>query len=180
MFNLDPADPIAVSFKEPVGDEPTGAKNPELLRQKFSHGHDNTLHNSIGRIGYMSGGCSARWVDEDMADTLTARACDFIDRRANEKQPFFLFFALHDIHVPGTPHARFVGITPMGPRGRLFRQIGASAKFSSDSIHSVLPTTLWLFLPVTMGRCSTTAVNARTVKSISPRCLAKTISADGF
>jgi arylsulfatase A-like enzyme len=122
VFNLDPADPITVSFKEPVGDEPTGADNPELLRQKFSHGHNQTIHNGISRIGYMSGGRSARWVDEDMADTLTARACDFIDRHANEKQPFFLFFSLHDIHVPRTPHARFVGSTPMGPRGDAIAQ----------------------------------------------------------
>lgn len=122
VFNLDPSDPISVSFSHPVGNEPTGKKNPELLRQKLAHGHDNTIHNGVSRIGYMSGGKSARWVDEDMADTLTTRACDFLDRQANTKQPFFLFFSLHDIHVPRMPHERFVGSTTMGPRGDAIAQ----------------------------------------------------------
>ena len=70
----DPKDPIKVSYGKPVGDEPTGAKNPELLKVKPSHGHDNTIINGISRIGYMTGGKSARWVDEDMADVITRRA----------------------------------------------------------------------------------------------------------
>ncbi len=122
VLGLDPADPLRVSYKEPIGDEPTGAEHPELLRQKLDHGHDNTIHNGISRIGYMSGGNAARWNDEDMADLLTKRACDFIDRQANAKQPFFLYFALHDIHVPRTPQVRFVGSTTMGPRGDVITQ----------------------------------------------------------
>jgi len=122
VFGLDPADPLLISYGQPLGEEPTGAKSPELLRQKLSHGHDNTIHNGISRIGYMSGGRAARWVDEDMADTLTKRACDFMTRQAATQQPFFLFFSLHDIHVPRTPHARFVGQTSMGPRGDVIAQ----------------------------------------------------------
>ena len=41
---------------------------------KPSHGHDKTIVNGISRIGYMTGGKAARWVDEDMADTLTGKA----------------------------------------------------------------------------------------------------------
>jgi arylsulfatase A-like enzyme len=63
----------------------------------------------------MSGGQSALWVDEDMADTLTARAAGFIER--NAKQPFFLYFATHDIHVPRVPHSRFAGRSGRGGRG---------------------------------------------------------------
>jgi len=122
VFNLDSSDPISVSFRQPAGNEPTGKKNPELLRQKLAHGHGNTIHNGVSRIGYMSGGKSARWIDEEMADTLTTRACDFLDRQANSKQPFFLFFSLHDIHVPRMPHERFVGSTTMGPRGDVIAQ----------------------------------------------------------
>jgi len=122
VANLDPADPISVSFDKPIGDEPTGAKNPELLRQSLSHGHDNTIHNGVSRIGFMSGGKSARWIDEDMADTFTTKACDFIDRQGKAEQPFFLFLSLHDIHVPRLPHKRFVGTTKMGPRGDAIAQ----------------------------------------------------------
>ena len=115
VVDLDPNDPIQVSFGRRIGDEPTGKENPELLRMRPSHGHDRTIINGISRIGYMTGGKSARWVDEQMADRITSKAVAFIEKHRNE--PFFLFFSLHDIHVPRAPHPRFVGRTSMGPRG---------------------------------------------------------------
>ncbi|MFK7844901.1 MAG: arylsulfatase [Rhodothermales bacterium] len=120
IVGLDPADPITVSFSGPVGEEPTGKENPELLKMHPSHGHDMTIVNGISRIGYMTGGQAARWVDEDMADVITERAVDFIDRKKDA--PFFLFFSLHDIHVPRVPHPRFVGASGMGPRGDVIVQ----------------------------------------------------------
>ena len=71
--------------------------------------------NGVPRIGYMTGGKSALWVDENIAGVITARAEKFIER--NKKGPFFLYFATHDIHVPRLPHRRFAGKTGMGPRG---------------------------------------------------------------
>ena len=115
IVGLDPADPIRVSFREPILEEPTGKEHPELLKMHASHGHDQTIINGIGRIGYMSGGKSARWVDEDIADVLTEKAIRFMDK--HRQQPFFLYFATHDIHVPRVPHPRFVGKSGMGPRG---------------------------------------------------------------
>ncbi|MBS1856583.1 MAG: arylsulfatase [Acidobacteria bacterium] len=115
VVGLDPADPIVVNYQHNIGNGPTGAANPELLRMHPSHGHDNSIVNGISRIGYMSGGRKARWVDEDMADTLTGKALGFIER--NHARPFFLYFATHDIHVPRVPNKRFVGATGMGPRG---------------------------------------------------------------
>src|SRR5262249_42981183 len=50
VAGYDPKDPIRVSYGKPVGDEPTGAKNPELLTMKPSRGHDNTIVNGISRI----------------------------------------------------------------------------------------------------------------------------------
>jgi arylsulfatase A-like enzyme len=111
----DPADPIQVDYKKKVGNDPTGAERPDLLKVKLHHGHDNTIVNGISRIGYMSGGKAARWTDEDMADTITSKAVKFI--RDNRERPFFLYFATHDIHVPRVPHPRFRGATDMGPRG---------------------------------------------------------------
>lgn len=115
VAGLEAGDPIRVSYRQPLGDDPTGVKNPELLKMRPSHGHDMTIVNGISRIGYMTGGRSARWVDEDMADVLTRKAVEFVEKQKG--QPFFLFFALHDIHVPRVPHPRFVGATEMGPRG---------------------------------------------------------------
>jgi arylsulfatase A-like enzyme len=115
IIGLDPRDPITVSFREKVGDWPTGKENPELLKIHPSHGHDMTIVNGVSRIGYMTGGKSALWVDEDMADVITEKAVSFIEK--NKDKPFFLYFATHDIHVPRMPHERFTGKSGMGPRG---------------------------------------------------------------
>lgn len=109
VVGLDPKDPIQVSYGEPIGNDPTGKARPDLLKVKLSHGHDNTIVNGVSRIGYMSGGKSARWVDEDMADTITRKAVSFID--SNKAGPFFLYFATHDVHVPRVPHKRFQNTT---------------------------------------------------------------------
>ncbi len=115
VLNLDPKDPIRVDYTKPIGNEPTGRKNPELLRMHPSHGHDMAIVNGVSRIGYMTGGKSALWNDETMAATFVDAAIQFIDQSA--KQPFFLYFATHDIHVPRLPNPQFKGKTPMGPRG---------------------------------------------------------------
>lgn len=72
VVGLDPSDPIRVSFKEPILDEPTGKDHPELLKMHPSNGHDQTIINGISRIGYMSGGRSARWVDRFALPVETA------------------------------------------------------------------------------------------------------------
>ena len=115
VVGLDPKDPIKVSFNEPILVEPTGKDHPELLKMHPSHGHDMTIVNGISRIGYMSGGKSALWVDEDIADVITGKAVKFIEN--NKNKPFFLYFSTHDIHVPRVPNQRFVGKSGMGPRG---------------------------------------------------------------
>lgn len=115
VVGLDPADPIRVSYGKPIEGVPTGRANPELLKMHPSHGHDMSIVNGVSRIGYMSGGKAALWVDEDMADVLTRKALDFVEQ--NKANPFFLFFSTHDIHVPRMPNKRFAGKTSMGPRG---------------------------------------------------------------
>jgi len=125
VVGLDPNDPIRVSYEKPVGNEPTGKANPELLKMRPSHGHDQTIVNGISRIGYMSGGRKARWVDEEIADTITAKAVAFIEK--NRARPFFLYFATHDIHVPRVPHPRFAGKSGLGARGDAILEFDWSA-----------------------------------------------------
>ncbi len=121
VVGLDPADPIQVSYGKPIGNEPTGREHPELLKMHPSHGHDMTIVNGVSRIGYMTGGKSARWVDENIADTITAKAVQFIEQ--NKAAPFFLYFSTHDVHVPRLPHPRFAGKSGMGPRGDAILQL---------------------------------------------------------
>ena len=115
VANLDPKDPITVNYDHSIGDEPTGKDHPELLKMKPSHGHDNTIINGISRIGYMSGGHVARWIDEDLADTFVKKAAAFIEQ--NQTNHFFLYLATHDPHVPRVPNHRFVGKSGCGVRG---------------------------------------------------------------
>lgn len=121
VVNLDAKDPITVSYDEPIPGEPTYENNPELLRVESSHGHDQAVVNGIGRIGYMKGGRFALWNDADIAAVLAAKASAFIE--SNASNPFFLYFATHDIHVPRTPHAQFLGKSRLGVRGDAIMQL---------------------------------------------------------
>jgi arylsulfatase A-like enzyme len=115
VVGLDPSDPIEVRYDRPFEGLPTGKANPEMLRLHPSHGHDMAIVDRVSRIGYMKGGKSALWKDEEMADAFTREAVGFIDR--HKAAPFFLYFATHDVHVPRVPHPRFAGKSGMGPRG---------------------------------------------------------------
>ncbi len=115
VANLDPKDPIHVSYGKKIGNEPTGKENPELLKMGLSLGHDGTIINGVSRIGFMTGGQSARWIDEDKADIFTRHCVDFI--AAHKDKPFFLEFAASDPHVPRMPNKRFVGKSGCGVRG---------------------------------------------------------------
>ena len=92
----------------------------------------------------MTGGKSARWVDEDMADTITGKAVQFLEQ--NRARPFFLYFATHDIHVPRVPHARFVGKTGMGPRGDAIAELDWSIGRILDTLDRLKLTRDTLFI----------------------------------
>ncbi len=115
VVGQDPEDPIQVNYKENFEGEPTGLENPELLTMHWHHGHNSSIVNGIPRIGYMKGGEEAKWSDVDMADHFLEKAGEFVKQHKDE--PFFLYYALQQPHVPRTPHPRFVGSSGMGPRG---------------------------------------------------------------
>ena len=118
IVNLDPNDPIEVSYTTPFPGEPLGKDHPELLtklKPSVNHGHDQAIVNGISRIGYMKGGKQALWEDEFIADSITTKAVQFIDRHKDE--PFFLYVGTNDVHVPRYPHPRFQGKSGMGFRG---------------------------------------------------------------
>jgi arylsulfatase A-like enzyme len=122
VVNHDPNDPIYVGHKladvqkEGSTQYPDGKTNREAMTYyQSTHGHDNSVINGIGRIGYMSGGKKALWNDETMTDVFVKKAEQFIE--VNKEDPFFLFFSSQDIHVPRAPHKRFQGKTELGYRG---------------------------------------------------------------
>ena len=117
---LDSKDPIQVSYRQKVGDEPTGKENPELLTLPYHLGHDGTIVNGISRIGWMSGGKKAWWKDEEMAQVLSDKAVSFI--RNNKKEPFFLYYATHNAHEPRVPSAGFRGKSEAGIYGDVIEE----------------------------------------------------------
>ena len=125
VVNLDPEDPIEVSYESecPFDDIPTYHKNPELLEMESSNGHDMSIVGGIGRIGYMRGGRKAIWKDEDLAETFLGRALQFINESRKEDKPFFLYYAVHQPHIPRVPSARFRGATALGPRGDVIAEL---------------------------------------------------------
>jgi arylsulfatase A-like enzyme len=115
VVNLDSKDPIVVNYDKNFPGQPTGKENPELLSMKWHHGHNSSIVNGIPRIGYVSGGASANWSDVDLADHFLAKAQTYV--KSHKENPFFLYYALNQPHVPRTPNPRFIGKSGMGPRG---------------------------------------------------------------
>ncbi|WP_333621714.1 sulfatase-like hydrolase/transferase [Sphingobacterium multivorum] len=116
-------DPILVDYEKKIGNDPTGKEHPELLKMHSSpgQGHNQTIVNGIGRIGYMSGGTRARWVDEEVSTTFLHKAQDFISQHQNK--PFFLYFCLTEPQVPRMPATQFKGKSKLGYRGDAILQL---------------------------------------------------------
>jgi arylsulfatase A-like enzyme len=124
IHNLDPKDPLEVVYggENPFPEVPTGRTHPELLEMKHSdQQHFDTIVNGVGRIGFSRGGKAAQWNDETMTDVFLTRAKDFISEKKDE--PFFLYYALHQPHVPRIPSPRFAGSTGKGPRGDVIAEL---------------------------------------------------------
>jgi arylsulfatase A-like enzyme len=122
VVGLDPADPIEVSYGKRIGTDPTGLERPDLLKIKADPNHSQTIVNGVSRIGYMTGGMKARWVDEDIADTLTKKAVAFLEKQ-QAGRPFYLYLSPHDIHEPMVPHPRFRGTSGCGWRGDVIHEL---------------------------------------------------------
>jgi len=122
VLNLDPADPITVSYLTNISDEPTGLEHPELLtRYGADKQHACTVINGISRIGYIKGGHSARFKDEELPKTVVAKSVEFIEK--HKDAPFFLEVGLFEPHVPRVAAPLFVGKSGCGLRGDVIEQI---------------------------------------------------------
>ena len=132
VVDLDPNDPIGVSYTDPIGDDPTGISHPHLLKTQADEQHGKTIVDGTSRIGYMTGGAAARWTDEEMPDRFLGEAVSFIER--NQEKPFFLYYATHENHVPRIPHPRFRGSTGLGVRGDAVAQLDWSVGVVLDTL----------------------------------------------
>ena len=145
IVNLDLDDPVEVSYQDPIGSDPTGISHPHLLKTQADEQHAKTIVDGTSRIGYMTGGHSARWTDEELPDTFLAKAIDFIE--SNRDDSFFLFYAMHENHVPRIPHPRFRGSTSLGVRGDAVVQMDWSIGIIMETLqkHGLAKETLVIF-----------------------------------
>ena len=113
--------PIYVDYRKKIGTEPTGLENPEMQKLPWlARNHTMTIVNGIARIGWMTGGYRARWVDETIVDVMTEKAVRYI--REKKDSPFFLYLATHDAHEPRVVNPRFEGISDCGVYGDVVAQ----------------------------------------------------------
>ncbi len=142
---LSPNDLILVDYDKNFEGQPTGKSNPELLSMKWHHGHNGSIVNGIPRIGFMKGGESAKWSDVDLADHFLQKAKAYV--KSHKAEPFFLYYAMNQPHVPRTPAQRFVGKSGMGPRGDVILEgdwcVGELIKTLADE--GLLDNTLIIF-----------------------------------
>jgi arylsulfatase A len=142
--NLDPADPIWVGNQKPSKDHPTAISNADQLRFRTMFGHNDTFYNGVGRIGFTTGGLSARFRDEDLADRWVSHSKQWI--REKQNKPFFLFFASHDIHAPRITHERFQKKSSTGPRGDMIAELDWSVGELIDVVEELGLTERTLFI----------------------------------
>lgn len=124
VANLNPNDPLYVGRTLDEVNRPGSTAYPDatthpeaMTYYRSTHGHNESVINGVGRIGYMAGGASALWNDETMTEVFVAESQAYIRAQAARQQPFLLIYAAQDIHVPRMPHPRFRGMSQLGFRG---------------------------------------------------------------
>lgn len=145
VVNLDPNDPITIDYENELPGEKNAINSPELMEMRWHHGHQGTIINGIPRIGHMTGGKSALWDDSTMAEYFLSKAKKFVTENADK--PFFLYYGLHEPHVPRTAGAAFKGKTSLGPRGDVIAEADWCVGQIVDHLDSleVLDNTLIIF-----------------------------------
>ncbi|MBI1353121.1 MAG: sulfatase-like hydrolase/transferase [Acidobacteria bacterium] len=83
-----------------------------------------TLQSATQFPGFLRNGPRGRDLTvQDALDDLTAEAVNYIQQRADEDKPFFLYFPLTAPHKPALPHPRFTGATRLGPYANFVSQV---------------------------------------------------------
>jgi arylsulfatase A-like enzyme len=95
----------------------------------------------------MKGGRRAEWTDEELGFTFNAKAIGFIDESVKRKKPFFLYYAIHDIHVPRMPATVFKGKSRLGYRGDAILEMDHTVGVILDALRArgILNNTLIIF-----------------------------------
>jgi len=74
-------------------------------------------------FGRMEGGEGARWKDEELVDKLTGKAVSQLEGLAKKQEPFFLYYAPYQPHIPNRPNARFKGTSQVAAYGDVIQEL---------------------------------------------------------
>lgn len=130
IVGLDPSDPLI--YKR-------GGK---------THGLEYKGKHAAPRPGMPSliGGKAAHdlYVDEHIGETLTQKALTWMNQQS---QPFFLYYASHNVHLPFTPHPYFQGKSECGLRADFVLELDWSVGQLIAAVErfGVLENTLFVF-----------------------------------
>jgi arylsulfatase A len=116
VVGLDPDDPIILHY------DPRPEFDADYLNRPRTDNVKLTL----------ASGKSAVYDFEDAAINLTKKAVSFIEE--NQDNPFFLYFAERNIHVPIKPNKRFVGTSDCGLYGDFIHELDWSVGEILDTL----------------------------------------------
>lgn len=122
----------------------------------------------------MQGGKRAEWTDEELGFTFNTKAIGFIDESIKEQKPFFLYYAIHDIHVPRMPASIFKGKSKLGYRGDAILEMDHSVGVILEALkeRGLLDNTLIVFSsdngPVLDDGYADQAVNTAVTQDYKP------------
>ncbi|NBQ01863.1 MAG: hypothetical protein EBU27_01295 [Opitutae bacterium] len=105
-----------------------------------------TIASLLKRKGYRTA-CVGKWhlgFGEFIGEKLTQKALSWMNKQS---QPFFLYFASHNVHYPITPHPYFHGKSEAGLRGDFVQELDWSVGelISAVERFGVFENTLFLF-----------------------------------
>ncbi|HIE96392.1 MAG TPA: arylsulfatase [Planctomycetes bacterium] len=83
----------------------------------------------------------------NMLPRLTRKSVEYIDQRATDKKPFFLYVPLGSPHTPIVPSAAWQGKSPLGPYGDFVMETDAVVGAISNALerHGMTDNTLVIF-----------------------------------
>jgi arylsulfatase A-like enzyme len=115
VVGLKPEDPLRL-----IPDPRTSGRKSYRDRLKLTPAHK------------FSGGKGALYDEENLAVQLTEKAVAWIETRTSE--PFFLYFALRNVHAPLKPHPRFRGTSAIGIYGDFLHEMDWSVGQVLDAL----------------------------------------------
>ena len=107
---------------------PVANSFPPYVIVKNHHVEGLRKDSPIGKMesknnGKMEGGEGARWKDEELVDKFTNQIVSQLEGFSKSKNPFFLFYAAHQPHLPWRPHPRFKGSSQAKAYGDVIQEL---------------------------------------------------------